>query len=687
MPSLEQLFKERKNTSGPNSGKTAEQIYAPQDSKRLPITSTNYMINNLNKPTVGGKPVGGFIGDVLSGFDALETINKLRATRSVRLSETLNEQESLGLSRFLNTARPVIYGLDFPRITNQRTQTLLVMKKSVGQTVGGGLDDVIGQAAGNYAGDAMANFLNNGKKATLPPKPDLTPILLNAAVDVGSRLLGAILPQPMIPSKVAEEFGKGYDKKKKNYQNEFDIRAKIIDLKAADKVPDYFRNALKPNANILAQGKDFLISTASNLIGGLVKMGTSALIRKTVNLFNGNVIGRAMANIVLAGGASKGDMTLPYQLKYSSIKPYEKTLLNSIRLRDPELAKQPDLEGYYLRYILQTEVNSGRAKKLNSYTIMAPEIVGDGNFNEFDSGDLIPITLPYNRPHYDMGGKVYSEDQALASLLKPRVTYQDTHNNILKHSLLTKRGMHTTADLLNSSEDITYSGTEAKDLEDQISFDDYDFVRLKFYSYYKNETLQFRCTVSELSEQFTPTWESNKYIGNPFNSYTYSGIERTLTFKFKVFSLNLVEHINAWRRLNVLAGLVYPQGYKGDVNAVAPPLIAFSLGDMYNKRTCFIDSMTFTVDENAPWEIGMNKKLIGAEIAPTGLHTKGVIGYNMAVDKDLSGKNFILPTIIDVDITLKFVESKSSVYSATRENNHMMYDYVTPTGPPADKKP
>ena len=374
-------------------------------------------------------------------------------------------------------------------------------------------------------------------------------------------------------------------------------------------------------------------------------------------------------------------------LKYSSIKPYEKTLLNSIRLRDPELAKQPDLEGYYLRYILQTEVNSGRAKKLNSYTIMAPEIVGDGNFNEFDSGDLIPITLPYNRPHYDMGGKVYSEDQALASLLKPRVTYQDTHNNILKHSLLTKRGMHTTADLLNSSEDITYSGTEAKDLEDQISFDDYDFVRLKFYSYYKNETLQFRCTVSELSEQFTPTWESNKYIGNPFNSYTYSGIERTLTFKFKVFSLNLVEHINAWRRLNVLAGLVYPQGYKGDVNAVAPPLIAFSLGDMYNKRTCFIDSMTFTVDENAPWEIGMNKKLIGAEIAPTGLHTKGVIGYNMAVDKDLSGKNFILPTIIDVDITLKFVESKSSVYSATRENNHMMYDYVTPTGPPADKKP
>ena len=46
MPSLEELFKERKNTSGPNTGKTAKETYAPQDSKRIvPITSTSYAIN------------------------------------------------------------------------------------------------------------------------------------------------------------------------------------------------------------------------------------------------------------------------------------------------------------------------------------------------------------------------------------------------------------------------------------------------------------------------------------------------------------------------------------------------------------------------------------------------------------------------------------------------------------------
>ena len=220
--------------------------------------------------------------------------------------------------------------------------------------------------------------------------------------------------------------------------------------------------------------------------------------------------------------------------------------------------------------------------------------------------------------------------------------------------------MTPTGDILNLSDNITYIGDTAITATGE-NFDDYDFIPLKFYSYYKNETLQFRCTVTDLSEQFTPTWESNKFIGNPFNSYTYGGIERTLTFKFKVFSLNLTEHINAWKRLNVLAGLTYPQGYKGAVNAVAPPLIAFTLGDMYNKKTCFIDTMTFTVDENTPWEIGMNRRLLGNQITPSAT----VAGYNTVVDANLDGNGVKLPTIIDVDITLKFVESKSSVFSDT----------------------
>ena len=71
--------------------------------------------------------------------------------------------------------------------------------------------------------------------------------------------------------------------------------------------------------------------------------------------------------------------------------------------------------------------------------------------------------------------------------------------------------------------------------------------------------------------------------------------------------------------------------------------------------------MTFSVDENTPWEIGMNRRLIKNQITPSAT----VAGYNTVIDANLDGSGVKLPTIIDVDITLKFVESKASVFSDT----------------------
>ena len=645
MPSLEELFRQKKNTSGPNSGKTAEEIYAPQDSKRIvPITSNSYAINQLNRTT----PRQGLFGNIAAGFDVLSNMNKLRNTRSIKLSETVNEQEEVGLKQFQNFARPVIYGLDFTRITNQNTQTLLVMKRATEQGAAGGLDDVIGQAVGNYAGDAMANFLNNGKKATLPPKPDLTPIALNAISDVGSRLLGSILPGPMIPSKVAEEFGKGYDAGKFEYIRESNTRLKILDLKNKDKVPGFITNLLKPNKNILAQSKDFLISTASSVVSNLFKAGASALVRQSVAA----VTGKQMSYLILGPEASKNPYSsIPEQAKrWWSKNTYEKTVLNSI---NPNyLADQKDLEAYYRRNILNKMVVKGLA-------IIDP----DTNMVDFPQLGNVPM------------------DVALTNTIPDPIEYEQVHDTLYKDTLYVKRGLSTVNDYFNLSDDIMYPGTTALASDGKTPYDDYDLVRLKFYSEYKGQTLQFRCTISDLQETFTPSWEPNKFIGNPFNSYTYGGVERSVTFKFKVFSLNLVEHINAWRRLNALAGMVYPQGYRGEVNAVAPPIIALTLGNMYEKRSCFIENMTFSVDENTPWEIGMNRKLYKGVIIPPPFGKASNLGYSKAVDETLTGKDFILPMIIDVDITLKFIESKSTVYDSSIEYGNKLYDYILPARP------
>jgi hypothetical protein len=48
MPSLEELFKNKKITEGPNTGLTAEMAYAPQNSKSRDITSSNVFVKKVN---------------------------------------------------------------------------------------------------------------------------------------------------------------------------------------------------------------------------------------------------------------------------------------------------------------------------------------------------------------------------------------------------------------------------------------------------------------------------------------------------------------------------------------------------------------------------------------------------------------------------------------------------------------
>jgi hypothetical protein len=154
-----------------------------------------------------------------------------------------------------------------------------------------------------------------------------------------------------------------------------------------------------------------------------------------------------------------------------------------------------------------------------------------------------------------------------------------------------------------------------------------DVAPLKFKSIAGGKTVQFRPTISGLSETLSPSWDSNKFVGNPFSYHTYSGIERSISFNFKVFSLNLDEHKIAWDKLNFLTGLVYPQ-YYFDNSAVAPPFIQFTLGDLYKNKYSFIDSLSYTFDDSTPWEI--------------------------------DEKNFRLPMVIDVAVGLKFLESRGN---------------------------
>lgn len=201
------------------------------------------------------------------------------------------------------------------------------------------------------------------------------------------------------------------------------------------------------------------------------------------------------------------------------------------------------------------------------------------------------------------------------------------------------------------------------------SIEDMDLIRLKFSSpsraNNKGISALFRATITGLTETITPTWEPNKFIGNPFNFYTYSSIEKTLGFTFKVYSSNQIEHIAMWERLNFLTSLAYPQGYIDGV--VISPFIRFTMGDLYRDKDCVIESLTYTVSDDTTWEIGIDQ--LERDKQQTWIRNKerAVHAFSTTDEKltessiPMDVRQYKLPSVVEVAITLKIVDDRKSI--------------------------
>lgn len=215
-------------------------------------------------------------------------------------------------------------------------------------------------------------------------------------------------------------------------------------------------------------------------------------------------------------------------------------------------------------------------------------------------------------------------------------------------TLKTRYGIESSdkLDFLNEKTVYTLTDKNSKNgkllLSDGTLLDDADFITLKFKSIYTGETANFRATVTGISETVSPSWDTAKFLGSPFNYYTYSSIDRSVSFNFKLYSTTPTQHIACWQRLNFLTGLAYPQGYSGPY--AVPPFVAFTLGSLYKGKPTYIESLSYTMDDNAGWEIGS-------------IDTPEKVTVN---GKEVSMKDYKLPIVVDVSITLKLLESKGT---------------------------
>lgn len=149
-----------------------------------------------------------------------------------------------------------------------------------------------------------------------------------------------------------------------------------------------------------------------------------------------------------------------------------------------------------------------------------------------------------------------------------------------------------------------------------------DFIPLWFKKIGADKPLVFRATISGLTETSTPSWSSNKFLGNPYSFHMYDGVERSLAFNLKLMAASPTELGIIWEKLKTLTSYTYPTIGAG---LTTPPIITFRLGDMYVDREVLVDSLTYTIPDESNWE------------------TDGSIGY--------------LPKTIDVALSMKFIES------------------------------
>jgi len=516
--------------------------------------------------------------------------NVARRNLSIRKRETFIEQETTGIRIIRLGAIPIIYGTEIGRITQRTTNVLNIMKSA---SNGGDVADA----------GLVGNALNKAKEG---------------ASKFASKL-GIEFPQKLIPSRIAtnEKFLKAEE------SDTMSILAEIQRDGAGNLAGKFLAKNVK--------GTPKQIGNA--LVGGAIR-GAKGAVRK--QLFGATTqAGQNLAN------KKEGSSDYSSKSRYSEV----------VKPRNEQISRRFDLSLFKVK--LEDEIKANPTKYIDGGPwfpgwSLKPKTPYTKNKNlgesePIDRNDL-SSELFARRSNYAITGSAATQIPTFPNRNNKNKYFYDSNNqqryayaaisnfsdDNIRDIILTgeKRGINSGADAIN-----------AYDVGQNDEQHIIDFITLKF------DTTQFRATVTGLTETFSPSWDSNKFVGSPFNYYTYTGIERSVSFNFKVFSLNIQEHNKAWNKLQFLAKKTYPIGYV-DYGVVAP-IIDFTMTDLYNRKKSFIDSLSFTIDDNYPWEVFVE-----------GLR---------------------LPHIIDVAITLKFIEQ--------RGDEAKLYDFENLTNLPPVKRP
>jgi len=119
----------------------------------------------------------------------------------------------------------------------------------------------------------------------------------------------------------------------------------------------------------------------------------------------------------------------------------------------------------------------------------------------------------------------------------------------------------------------------------------------------------FRSYLKDISDNPNPSWNTVNYVGRGEPFYIYKGFERNISFTFQVAAMSEEEMKPMWQKLNYLYSNTMPD-YSD--NLMRAPYMRLTVGNYMYRQPGIIKSLTYTIDNNSPWEIAITDPERGA---------------------------------------------------------------------------
>tara|TARA_R110000744_G_scaffold92955_2_gene179748 strand:- start:1441 stop:3297 length:1857 start_codon:yes stop_codon:yes gene_type:complete len=116
--------------------------------------------------------------------------------------------------------------------------------------------------------------------------------------------------------------------------------------------------------------------------------------------------------------------------------------------------------------------------------------------------------------------------------------------------------------------------------------------------------LHFRAFINNFGDGYKASWKGQKYMGRAEEFYKYDGFNRDISIDFTVVAQSKEELIPMHQKLNFLASTLAPTYTKSGY--MAGNLSQITVGGYLYEQPGFIESLSFEIPQEIPWEIGID---------------------------------------------------------------------------------